>query len=109
VPKRKKKETFGDRLRSLRQARGLTMYALWQLSIKRGHEVSKQTISRLEAKQEPAQPTWETVQALARALDVPTDAFVIREPQEPAPAPEQRHQAEPPKARTTRTTGRKQS
>ncbi len=73
----KKKETFADRLQALRERAGFTQYRLAQLS-----RLSKQTLSRLELGL--TQPSWETVQALARGLGVSVEAFVI----EPEDLPE---------------------
>jgi transcriptional regulator with XRE-family HTH domain len=66
----KKEETFADRLQALRKRAGVTQYRLAQLS-----GVSKQTLSRLELG--TAQPSWDTVQALARGLGIEVGAFVI--------------------------------
>lgn len=55
--------TFSQRLKSLRQRAGLTVYALAKKS-----KVSKQAISRLESGEN--QPSWETVRKLATALGV---------------------------------------
>ena len=60
-------ETFADRLRALRGARGLSQYELAKRS-----GLSKQTLSRLEM---DTVPSWPTVQALARALGVSVAAF----------------------------------
>jgi transcriptional regulator with XRE-family HTH domain len=68
-----KEETFADRLRALREKAGLSAY---RLAFYAG--LTKQAVSRLERGQ--AQPSWATVQALAKALEVPTDAFVIEQP-----------------------------
>jgi transcriptional regulator with XRE-family HTH domain len=65
-------QLFADRLRELRQAKGWSMYRLAQVS-----GVSKQTLSVLE--QGDTNPGWQTVQQLARALDVATDDFVVLE------------------------------
>jgi transcriptional regulator with XRE-family HTH domain len=66
----KKEETFASRLQDLRESAGLSQYRLAQLSA-----VSKQTLSRLELG--TAQPSWDTVQALARGLGIDVGAFVI--------------------------------
>src|SRR5262245_42334266 len=60
--------TFGQRLAELREARGLTKYAL---SKRAG--LTKQAISRIES--EGRSPTWDTVQLLALALGVSCEAF----------------------------------
>jgi transcriptional regulator with XRE-family HTH domain len=69
----KQAETFADRLRSLREAAGLSQYRLAQLA-----GVTKQTVSRLELG--TVQPSWESVQALARGLGVDVGAFVVAVP-----------------------------
>jgi len=77
----KKEETFASRLQTLRERAGFTQYRLAQLS-----GVSKQTLSRLEMG--TTQPSWDTVQALARGLGVEVGAFAIESaapvPVEPA-------------------------
>jgi transcriptional regulator with XRE-family HTH domain len=77
----RKREVFADRLKTLIAEAGITKYRLSQLS-----GVSKQTLSKLEAGQ---QPGWETVMRLAKALGVSLDAFAIElsmpEPSEPSP------------------------
>lgn len=60
--------TFADRLRSLREERGLSRKTL---ASKTGMHLN--TIAQYE--RGARKPTWEAVQALARALDVPTDTF----------------------------------
>lgn len=86
---RKKRETFADRLRALREVAGISQYRLAKLS-----GLSKQAVSYLESGQ--YQPSWETVQALAKALGVTCEAFVVDdddqgeapvEEAEPTPAP----------------------
>jgi transcriptional regulator with XRE-family HTH domain len=79
-PRMAKKQTaFADRLTALRDAAGISQYRLAQLS-----GLTKQAISRLE--RGVGQPSWETVQALARGLGVSCEAFMI-EPEEPPPPP----------------------
>jgi transcriptional regulator with XRE-family HTH domain len=73
-----RKETFADRLRAARERAGITPYRLAQVS-----GITKQAISRLEAGN--TQPTWETVQALARALGVSCEAFVTAPAGQPEP------------------------
>jgi transcriptional regulator with XRE-family HTH domain len=65
-------ETFADCLRKLREKAGLTTYALAK---KAG--LTKQALYRLE--QGGNKPTWDTVQALARALDLDCRAFQTEE------------------------------
>jgi transcriptional regulator with XRE-family HTH domain len=62
-------DLFGERLRALREAAGLTQT---ELGKKAG--VSQNAISNLEAGKR--QPQWAVVVKLARALGVATDAFV---------------------------------
>lgn len=91
---------FKDRLRELREAAGLTQYALAK---KAG--ISKQAMNRLENGSN--QPTWDTVQLLATALGVSTE--VLRTDGGAAqgvPAPEP--QPQPPAEKPARKpTGRK--
>ncbi len=61
-------DLFASRLRSLREERGLTVYALAQ---KAG--ITRQFIGRLESEQ--LRPSWDTVVTLADALEVSTEAF----------------------------------
>jgi transcriptional regulator with XRE-family HTH domain len=68
---------FARRLKELREQAGLTQQ---QLAEKAG--MHKLTVAKLE--QGIREPSWATVQALADALGVNTDAFR----QEPAAAPE---------------------
>ena len=60
---------FGDRLRLLREERGLTRV---QLAAAAG--LTRQGVQRLEVG-ERANPSWDTVCRLAAALDVSLDAF----------------------------------
>jgi transcriptional regulator with XRE-family HTH domain len=62
--------TFGNRLRELREAAGLTQK---QLAGKAG--VALRTVSSLE--QALYEPVWSTALALARALGVEVQAFVV--------------------------------
>jgi transcriptional regulator with XRE-family HTH domain len=64
----KSKPTFGHRLRELREARG---WSQQDLAIKAG--ITQSGISYLEIGKKD--PGWETVQALARALEVSTEDF----------------------------------
>jgi transcriptional regulator with XRE-family HTH domain len=75
-----KQETFAERLQALREKAGVTQYRLAQLS-----GVSKQTLSRLELG--TTQPSWDTVQALARGLGVEVGAFVIESARQTPPVP----------------------
>jgi transcriptional regulator with XRE-family HTH domain len=61
--------SFAERLRSLREAAGLSQYALAKRSA-----VSKQALSRLELGER--EPNWVTVQRLAAALGVSCEAFL---------------------------------
>ena len=61
--------TFGERLKSLRKAAGLT---LEQLGERVG--MRHQNIARLESG--GREPSWDTVKRLAKALNVSTDEFV---------------------------------
>lgn len=78
------KETFGRRLKELREAASLTQQ---QLAEKAG--LNQFGVAKLE--QGVRSPAWETVQALARALGVSCQAFE-----------EDAGQAEPPPAKKTR-------
>jgi transcriptional regulator with XRE-family HTH domain len=66
---------FGTRLRELRRAAGLTQT---QLATKAG--LGRSAIARLEAGVHI--PSWDTVQALARALGVDCRAFEVSPPAE---------------------------
>src|SRR5262245_25443307 len=84
----KKRETFADRLQALREAAGISQYRLAQLS-----GITKQGISRLEMGE--TRPAWDTVQALARALGVSVEEFVVEgedlgKPPPAPPAPKKR-------------------
>ena len=61
-------ETFAGRLRELREAAGLTTYALAKRC-----GLTKQALYRLE--EGSNEPTWQTVQRLASALGVDCTAF----------------------------------
>jgi DNA-binding XRE family transcriptional regulator len=73
VPRKRKRVTFADRLRHARAEAGISQYRLAQLT-----GLSKQALSQLELGQ--SQPSWETVQALARALGVSCEAFLTDPP-----------------------------
>jgi len=60
--------TFGERLRQLREAAGLT-----QEGLARNANMSLSAISKMELKN--IDPSWSTVQRLARALAVGVAAF----------------------------------
>lgn len=60
--------TFGQRLRQLREAAGLTQEAL-----ARNANMSLSAVSKMELKD--IDPNWSTVQRLARALGVSVSAF----------------------------------
>ncbi len=80
------KQTFGQRLKELREAASLTQQ---QLAEKAG--LNQFGIAKLE--QGVRSPAWETVQALARALGVSCSAFETDAGQaEPAPAKKTRKQ-----------------
>jgi transcriptional regulator with XRE-family HTH domain len=78
---------FGGRLKELREGQGLTQQRLGELA-----GIFANTIARLERAER--KPSWDTVVALAKALDVPTDAF-LQPPAEREPAKPGR----PPKAK----------
>jgi transcriptional regulator with XRE-family HTH domain len=61
--------SFAQRLRGLREAAGLSQYALAKKS-----GLTKQALSRLELGERA--PTWQTVQLLASALGVDCSSFV---------------------------------
>ena len=71
---------FADRLKSLREAAGLSQYALAQRS-----GLTKQALSRLELGEN--EPTWATVQLIAAALGVDCREFVDPGLKPPAPEP----------------------
>jgi transcriptional regulator with XRE-family HTH domain len=79
----KRRETFASRLTDIRKAAGITKYRLAQLS-----GLSKQALTRLESGQ--GEPTWGTVQLLAKALGVSCEAFVTEDVQPPEPPPVKR-------------------
>ena len=66
-------ETFGQRLKKLREEKGLTQAALAERIIAGGHYLSRVQIARLET--DMHQPAWETVQNIAAALGVDCTAF----------------------------------
>lgn len=62
--------TFGERLKELREAAGLSQYALAKKS-----GVTGQAISKLEKGE--SEPSWLTVRKLARALGVTVSDFDV--------------------------------
>jgi len=60
--------TFGERLKELRNAKGLTQAELAKIAW-----LSRDGIAKLE--NGTSQPSWDTVRALARALGVTLDEF----------------------------------
>jgi transcriptional regulator with XRE-family HTH domain len=62
-------QVFSEKLRQVREAAGLSAYALAKAS-----GLSKQAVSTLESG--ASKPSWETVQKLAKALGVGCDAFM---------------------------------
>lgn len=68
--------TFGDRLKALREGKGMT-----QEGLARAAGVSVGTVSKLE--QKGIDPSWSTVQKLAAALGVPVGAFATDGPGSP--------------------------
>lgn len=74
---------FGDRLRELRAARGLTQAALAERV-----GLHRVALAKLEAGVGKQGPTWQTVVALCQALGVTCDAFLQPpSPDLPPPAP----------------------
>jgi transcriptional regulator with XRE-family HTH domain len=72
--------TFGERLKELREAAGMSQEAL-----ARAANISTSTVSKME--QRTIDPSWSTVQALARALGVSCQAFESDAPVEQAEPP----------------------
>lgn len=72
---------FGDRLRELREAAGVSQYALAKRS-----KVTAQAISRIE--KGDREPNWLTVILLARALGLAVNEFDSGESLEDLTAPE---------------------
>jgi transcriptional regulator with XRE-family HTH domain len=77
---------FGDRLRDLRKAKGWS-----QEKLARESGVSTSLVSRIEQQAEEYDPTWSTVRAFAKALEVDYRVFDPDTDEEPAqdekPAP----------------------
>jgi transcriptional regulator with XRE-family HTH domain len=72
---------FAERLRSLREAAGLSQYALAKRS-----QLSKQALSNLEMGNR--EPTWNTVQRISAALGVDCRSFAdpaLASPADPTP------------------------
>jgi transcriptional regulator with XRE-family HTH domain len=67
---------FGRRLKALREQAGVTQEALARTA-----GLSTSAIAKLE--QRDLDPSWSTVQALAKALGVSCDDFAADEPNEP--------------------------
>ncbi len=91
---------FGGRLKELREATGMTQK---QLAEKAG--VGLRTVSSLE--QALYEPVWSTVLALAHALDVEVQAFVVHEDDQVGhtpPEPKKRGRGRPPKVPSSVTT-----
>ncbi|HMF10684.1 MAG TPA: helix-turn-helix transcriptional regulator [Gemmataceae bacterium] len=74
---------FNERLRSLRQERGLTLYRLAQLS-----GLTRPAITALE--QPTSNPTLDTLNKLAKALEVPVEELVRGETEKPKRRPAKR-------------------
>ena len=95
---------FSDKLTELRTAAGLS-----QGDLARRVGLTRQAISSLEADRNV--PTWETVQLLARVLEVSTDTFVDPnislpqpQPKKPAGRPRTQPPAEQPRPRRRKKT-----
>ena len=71
---------FGTRLTELREAAGLSQYALAKKS-----GVTAQAISKLE--QGERDPSWSTVVKLARALGIGVEKFDVKDDEPPATKP----------------------
>jgi transcriptional regulator with XRE-family HTH domain len=88
-------QTFADRLKALRAAAGISQQ---ELADKAGmHRFGVAKLERGERK-----PTWDTVQALAKALGVSCEAFT-QEPAEREPPGPGRPRKESPLAETEKT------
>jgi transcriptional regulator with XRE-family HTH domain len=68
MPKAKPQSTFGTKLKELREAKGLTRYALAKLA-----GTSPIHVDGLE--KDERQPSWEMVQRIAAALGASTEDF----------------------------------
>jgi transcriptional regulator with XRE-family HTH domain len=85
---------FAERLRSIREAAGLSQY-----EVARRTGLSRETLSKLE--QGDREPGWETVQLLAHVLGVACTEFMdpgVKPPVLEAPAPRGRPKKEEPEA-----------
>ncbi|VTR92522.1 xre family transcriptional regulator : : HTH_31 [Gemmata massiliana] len=74
LAKEKDQTGFGLRLKTLRDAKGLSQEALGELC---NPKMRGQAIARLEGSGRT--PSWETVIRLAKALNVPTDEFLPKD------------------------------
>ncbi|HEY7328761.1 MAG TPA: helix-turn-helix transcriptional regulator [Gemmataceae bacterium] len=72
--------SFGERLKELREAAGLS-----QDKLARAADLSTSTVAKME--QRAIDPSWSTVQALARALGVSVQAFEDDAGRAATPAP----------------------
>lgn len=61
-------ESFGERLKALRETAGLSVAQLAKAT-----DISRAALYNLE--NGDSRPTWDVVQSLAKALGVPTDTF----------------------------------
>lgn len=84
-----KKWSFASRLEEILREKGVTQYALAKRT-----GITKQAISRLVLGHH--EPTWDTVQRIAKALDMDCRDFV--DPALTIPADQQAEQAAPPDA-----------
>jgi transcriptional regulator with XRE-family HTH domain len=75
-------ETFGQVLKRLREAAGLS-----QMDLAVASKLNLFTVAKLEQGQR--EPTWATVQALAKALGVSCEEFVTGEAEPDQAEPEQ--------------------
>lgn len=82
---------FGERLKELREAAGLTVYALAKKST-----ISKQALGKLEKGE--SEPTWSTVQKLAAALGTTVLAFDVKPPRGVADQGDDEPEADEPSA-----------
>ncbi len=90
--------TFGERLKTLRTAKGLT-----QEGLARAADLSSATVAKLEHVK-GMDPSWSTVVKLADALNVSTDAFRSDHKEEGPPVKEM-----PAKRQTSRATRKRDS
>lgn len=98
MPKKAEPTGFGERLKAVREAAGLTQD---QLAERAG--LYKFSIAKLE--QGVREPTWATVQTLARALGVTCDAFTDPELQPPAESEPARPRSRPRKPDAAQAEG----